>query len=187
MTDQNPGGNHDQASGNGQGKDSVSYDTYSKLLAEKKKQQQDLNDMKTRLDEYEQGKLEAEGKLKEALENQKRIAQTEKEKGLKIFKQASEKAIRSQFLREAEKLGCIDAEMAIKACDFSDLDLTEDLEFDPKKVQEKLQDLTKSKSYLFKKDFKLPGDLTPNNSHVSQKSLSELSEAELKNLLKQAK
>ena len=38
--------------------------------------------------------------------------------------------INNLFMREAEKLGCLDAEIAMKACSFDDLEVTEDFEFD---------------------------------------------------------
>ena len=180
MSEKEPSGQTDPASGKDQTKDSVSYDSHLKLLNEKKKAQQDLADTKAKLEEYEQAKLEAEGKLQQALENQKKIAQAEKEKGIKIFKTASEKAIRSQFLRKAEALGCVDADMAMKACDFSELQLTEDFEFDDKQLDSKIQELTKSKPYLFKKEFTLPPDVTPGGQTPANKSINDLSIDELK-------
>lgn len=185
MSEKDPSGNSGGASGNDPDKkDSVSYDSHLKLLNEKKKTQQELADTKAKLEEYEQAKLEAEGKLREALENAKKSAASEKEKGLKIFKTASEKAIRSQFLRKAEALGCVDADMAMKACDFSALSLTEDFEFDDKELDVKIQELTKTKPYLFKKDFKLPPDVIPGTeTPAGDKGLKDLKPEQLTNLL----
>ncbi|HEY9705677.1 MAG TPA: hypothetical protein V6C58_24775 [Allocoleopsis sp.] len=187
MAENQPSGQTAGASGDAGSKDQVSYDTFSKLLNEKKKLQQEMLETKSRLEQYEQEKLEHEGKLKEALENAKKAAQTEREKGLKIFKTASEKAIKSQFRSIAESLGCVDAEAAMKLTDFSDLDLTEEFEFDQSKLKTKIEHLAKDKAYLFKKDFKLPQDVTPSNSQIPSKPLHELSEQEIKQLLKQAK
>jgi len=115
------------------------------------------------------------------------LADDFKSKNLNIVKNVSEKAIRSQFMREAEKLGCVDAEIAMKACSFDDLEVTEDFEFDNQKLIGKIQELTKSKPYLFKKDFKMVQDINPSNNSISTKSLTDLSENELKELLKTAK
>lgn len=184
MSEVKPSGQTDLTSGEHQSKDSVSYDSHLKLLNEKKKAQQDLTETRLKLEEYEQAKLEAEGKLQEALDNAKKIASSEREKGIKIFKTASEKAIRSQFLREADALGCIDANMAMGACDFSNVELTEDFEFDPKQVKAELQRLTKEKPFLFKKDFTLPPDVTPNgNSATGETSLKDMKPDQLKQLL----
>jgi len=185
MSEIKPSGQSDLASGENQSKESVSYDSHMKLLGEKKKTQQELADTKAKLEEYEQAKLEAEGKLQQALDNAKKTALSEKEKGMKIFKTASEKAIRSQFLRIADTLGCVDSDLAMKSCDFSALELTEDFEFDPKQVEAQLQKLTKDKPYLFKKDFKLPPDVTPNgNSANGESSLKSMKPDQLANLLK---
>ena len=104
-----------------------------------------------------------------------------------LFKKVADKTIRSQVFRKAEKLGCNDPELAMKAMNFEDLEITEDFEFDDKKLDDKLQALTKEKPFLFKKDFQLAPDLIPSGNAVPAKALSDLSEAELKNLLRTAK
>lgn len=179
MSDKIPSGNPDLASGEDQKKDSVAYDSYAKLLGEKKKLQTEFQEKKALLEQYEQEKLEAEGKLKEALENQKKLTQQFKDKNLDIVKTVSNKAVRSQFLREAEKLGCIDSETAMKVVNFDDLEITDDFEFDNQKLVAKIQELTKSKSYLFKKDFKLSPDIIPSNSIATEKPISGMSTDEL--------
>jgi hypothetical protein len=188
MSDQIPSGKPDQASGNDQEKkDSVAYESYQKLLAEKKKLQSEHLDAKTKLEEYEQAKLEAEGKLKEALDNAKQLNAKLKTDKLDLFKKVADKTIRSQVFRKAEKLGSNDLEMTMMALKLDDLEITEDFEFDEKKLDEKLQALTKEKPFLFKKDFQLAPDLIPSGNASPTKALSDLSEAELKNLLRTAK
>lgn len=188
MSDIIPSGKPDPASGDDQTKNSVAYESYSKVLNEKKKTQEKLNEVQTRLEEYEQAKLEAEGKLKEALDNQKKLTEKFKNDNVEIVKRVGSKAAKSQFTREAEKMGCIDVEAAFQLIDFSDLEMDAEFEYDNKKLVEKLQSQAKTKSYLYKKDFKLPNDLTPSNGgKMPTKDLSELSENELKNLLKNAK
>jgi multidrug efflux pump subunit AcrA (membrane-fusion protein) len=168
-------------------KDSVSYDSYSKLLGEKKKLQTEAENMRGKLAEIEQAKLEAEGKVKEALENQKKLTEQYKNKNLEIVKTVSNKAVRSQFFREAEKLGCVDADIAMKAVTFEDLEITDDFEFDNQKLVGKIQELTKSKPYLFKKDFKLPEDVVPNSQNNKSGSLDDLSIEQLSKMFKELK
>ena len=187
MSEQIPSGKTEQVSDVPEKKDSVAYETFSKLLGEKKKLQSEMSEMKAYKDQLEAEKLQAEGKWKELAENNKKLADEFKSKNLNIVKNVSEKAIRSQFLREAEKLGCVDAEIAMKACSFDDLEVTEDFEFDNQKLVGKIQELTKTKPYLFKKDFKMVQDINPSNNSISTKSLTDLSENELKELLKTAK
>jgi hypothetical protein len=187
MAENQPSGQATGTSGSVDQKDSVSYDSFSKLLGEKKKLQQEMLETKARLDQYEQEKLEHEGKLKEALENAKKSAQSERDRGLKTFKAASELLVKNQINSLASQYGCIDNEILVKALDFEDLEITEDLQFDSEKLKFKIEDLTKKKPYLFKKDFKLPQDVTPSNGQIPSKPLHELSEAEIKQLLKTAK
>lgn len=187
MSEQIPSGKTEQVSDVPEKKESVAYETFSKLLGEKKKLQSEMAEMKAYKDQLEAEKLQAEGKWKELAENNKKLADEFKSKNLNIVKNVSEKAIRSQFMREAEKLGCVDAEIAMKACSFDDLEVTEDFEFDNQKLIGKIQELTKSKPYLFKKDFKMVQDINPSNNSISTKSLTDLSENELKELLKTAK
>lgn len=187
MSEQIPSGKTEQVSDVPEKKDSVAYDTFSKLLGEKKKLQSEMAEMKAYKDQLEAEKLQAEGKWKELAENNKKLADEFKSKNLNIVKNVSEKAIRSQFMREAEKLGCLDAEIAMKACSFDDLEVTEDFEFDNQKLVGKIQELTKSKPFLFKKDFKMVQDMIPSNNQISTKPLTDLSENELKELLKTAK
>lgn len=187
MSEQIPSGKTEQVSDVPEKKDSVAYDTFSKLLGEKKKLQSEMAEMKAYKDQLEAEKLQAEGKWKELAENNKKLADEFKSKNLSIVKNVSEKAIRSQFMREAEKLGCLDAEIAMKACSFDDLEVTEDFEFDNQKLVGKIQELTKSKPYLFKKDFKMVQDINPSSKSISTKPLTDLSENELKELLKTAK
>jgi len=187
MSENNPSGKTEQVSDVPEKKDSVAYETFSKLLGEKKKLQSEMSEMKAYKDQLEAEKLQAEGKWKELAENNKKLADDFKSKNLNIVKNVSEKAIRSQFMREAEKLGCVDAEIAMKACSFDDLEVTEDFEFDNQKLVGKIQELTKTKPYLFKKDFKMVQDINPSSKSISTKSLTDLSENELKELLKTAK
>lgn len=187
MSEQIPSGKTEQISDQPEKKDSVAYETYTKVLGEKKKLQSEMSEMKAYKDQLEAEKLQAEGKWKELAENNKKLADDFKSKNLNIVKNVSEKAIRSQFMREAEKLGCVDAEIAMKACSFDDLEVTEDFEFDNQKLVGKIQELTKTKPYLFKKDFKMVQDINPSSNSISTKSLTDLSENELKELLKTAK
>lgn len=187
MSENNPSGNSGQASGDDQGKNSVSYESYQKVLNEKKKSQEKLNEIQSRLDEYEQAKLEAEGKLKEALDNQKKLAEKYKNDNVEIVKRVGTKAAKSQIAREAEKLGCVDVDAAFNLLDLSGLEMNEEFEYDNKTLSEKIQGFAKAKPYLFKKDFKLPNDVNPNNGSIPTKNLSELSESEIKELLKTAK
>jgi hypothetical protein len=178
MSENNPGGKTPDASGEGD-KQTVAYESFAKLLGEKKKLQQESAEIKSKLDEFESAKLEAEGKLKEANETLKKSLADAKLKQVELFKKVSEKGVKSQFFRKAEKLGCVDPDLAMKATDFSDLDITEDFEFDETKLDEKLNQLTKNKPHLFKKQVQLPPDYTPSNANPDGKQFKDMSLKEL--------
>lgn len=184
MSENIPGGN---GNGSGGADDKVAYETYTKVLGEKKKLQEELKGLSSRLEQIENEKLQAEGQWKEVAEKNKKLAEEMKSKNVNLIKSVSERAIKSQFLREAEKLGCLDADLAYKAISFEDLEVTEDFEFDGTKLVSKIQELTKAKPHLFKKDFNLPPDVTPKGQSVPSKALHELSEQELKQMLATAK
>ena len=181
MSEVNPSGSQDQASGDDQGtKQTVSHETYAKVLSEKKAFQAKLKEQEEILSKIAQEKLEAEGKFKESAEHNKKLAEQYKTQNLELVKNITNKTIKSQFKSAAEKLGCVDPDVAYMSCNFDDLEVTEDLEFDKAKLDAKIQDLTKSKPYLFKKDVKLPNDLIPSKNQPS-KSLSEMNPTELLN------
>lgn len=170
------------------GGDVVSHETYQKVLNEKKKRDSELAEYRTKLEQYEQEKLEADGKLKEANENLKKLLESAKNEKTELAKKVSDRVLFQQFAREAEKLGCVDVKMAYSALDISDVDVSADLEFDTKKLNEKLNNLAKEKSFLFKSDFKKPNDINPKVVNGNDKvDLSSLNQDQLKNLLKNAK
>lgn len=162
----------------------VSREAYSKLLKEKQNFQKAKEESDARIAEYEQQKLEAEGKVKEALENQKKMTLESNSKYQTLFQTVAAKTMKQQFLRKAESLGCVDPDLAYLATDFSDIEISKELEFDEQKLSEKIELLAKQKPLLFKKDVKMPNDLTPSSSASSSKnSLKKMSDEELKQLI----
>lgn len=179
---QNPGGKPGEASGDPddvQASKSVSYESHSKLLGEKKKLQKDYEDMKARLDAIENEKLEKEGDFKKHNETLKSQLKEQKEKFGQFSKKVSERVIKTQFAREAEKLGCVDADTAFKVCDIQDIELDDNFEFDSKSLSEKLQGLMKEKPFLFNKDVSKPRDQVPSNKGPGGKDFSQMSTEEL--------
>ena len=62
MSEQIPSGKTEQVSDVPEKKESVAYETFSKLLGEKKKLQSEMSEMKAYKDQLEAEKLQAEGK-----------------------------------------------------------------------------------------------------------------------------
>ncbi len=141
--------------------------------------QKQAEELKTRMEQYEQDKLESEGKIKESNENLKKLLAQSKEEKAKLAQTVQSKVLYSQFAREAEKLGCIDLKMAYGAIDLNDIEVTNDLEFDQEKLKEKLSVLTREKSFLFQKNVNMPNDMIPGKGS-SAKSLDKMTPEELK-------
>lgn len=187
MSEENiPSGKTAEAGGDG-GKNQVSYDSYAKLLNEKKNLQKQYEEARTTKEQYEQEKLEAEGKLKEANDNLKRRVQESEDRFKGLFQKVTLKSFKSEFSREAEKIGCVDPELAYLACDMSDVEVNDDIEFNKETIQKKVEELSKVKPHLFRKDVRAPNDMSPSANQPQNKNLNELSEAELKQLLARAK
>ena len=184
MTEDNSGGINDQASGDIETTDTVKHETYKKVLNEKKALQTKLAERDAIIAQAQQEKLEAEGKWQELAQANKKAADEFKEKNFNLVKNVADKTIKSQFKSLSEKLGCVNADTAYKVCNFDDLEVTEDFEFDQAKLESKIQELTKQHPYLFKKDLKIPADVIPGKSG-SAKLPSEMSTDELLNHYKQ--
>ena len=131
--DKNVSGGNDKDQNSG-GKDQVSHETYVKVLNEKKNRDKENAELKQRLEQIEQEKLESDGKIKEANENLKKLLENAKNEKTQLAKKVSERVLFQQFAREAEKLGCVDVKLAYGAADLSSIDVSEDLEFDSKKL-----------------------------------------------------
>jgi hypothetical protein len=185
MTEVIPGGDTKVASGDEGKKDLVAHETYLKVLDEKKKFQAQAAENKAKLDQYEQEKLESEGKLKEALEAMKVKNAELQNNNVSLVKGVVEANTKSQYQRVLDKLGCVDAEAAIALTKFDDLEVVDGFKFEESKLEAKAQELVKAKGYLFKKDFKLPKDIQPNSASVPEKSFKDMSTAELISQYKQ--
>lgn len=184
MSDTNPSGSQDQAGGNDQGKGTVSHETFQKVLNEKKAMQAKLTEMENFKNQIEQKELETQGKYKELAEAHKKQADEFKTKNVELIKTVTNKNVKSQFKSLADKLGCVDSDLAYVACDFSDLQVSEDLDFDSSKLEGKIQGLAKEKPHLFKKDFQLPPNMTPGNGKPNEQSnMSAKSDADLLKLI----
>lgn len=183
MSEVNPSGSQDPAGGNDPGKGTVSHDTFQKVLNEKKTMQAKLTEMENFKNQVEQRELETQGKYKELAEAHKKQADEFKSKNVELIKTVTNKNVKSQFKSLADKLGCVDSDLAYVACDFSDLQVSEDLDFDSSVLEGKIQGLAKAKPHLFKKDVQLPPNMTPGNGQSGAKTVDQMSTDELKKFI----
>lgn len=189
MSENNPGGNANGASGANSGVEDqkqVSYDSYSKVLGEKKKMQSQYEQAQARIAELEQGSLEADGKIKEAYELQKKQTEQVKTQFGELYSHVTNKVLKQKVYGEVEKYGGLDPETVYKIMDFEGIEFTKEFDLvDETILTKKIQEIAKNKPFLFKKDVKAPNDRTPNNSGASvpHKPVAEMSKEEQMALL----
>lgn len=157
----------------------VSYDSHAKLLGEKKRLAKEMEALRAQVEAIESQKLEAEGDLKKQNEMLKQKLKEKDERLSGTVKSFSQKAVKAQFNQVAEKMGCVDPEMAFRAVDINDIELDENFNFDVKGLTATLEELAKQKSYLFKKDVSAPRDRTPGINGPATKSTDEMNTDEL--------
>lgn len=175
----------DDASGGKSGK--VAYDTYKKTLGEVKRYKAELKAAMEKLAGADNDKLQSEGKKDELIAKLRgdndRITKTHKET-LNGFIFSS---LDSQIREQAASMGCVDVDAIGKLVDLSDLDVdTKTFKADKRAVTDLLDDLKKSKPYLFSKagpkiNGKIPGTKIVGGEG---KSLQEMSTKELWEQLK---
>ena len=155
-------------------KDKVSYDTYKKLLGEKKKRDAELSELSKKLKSFEEKELEQTGKHSELIDSL-RSQLKEKEETLSKLQgdlEAREKreawnTVSSQIKEAALKEGCINPDKLLKLFDKNDLKALEVVEEsgsvkvhsdDLKRLMEKAR---KENDFLFKKSVTNIADVTP--------------------------
>lgn len=187
--DQNSsGGAGSAASGQGSKQDnnSVSYETYEKLLIQRKQDQEKVRQYEERLRAIEEEKLKAEGNKDKLLERYQKSAAEAEARLKEKTRMYAERALKSQIALKAKELGCRDTDLLYRAMDLEKLrvDLVDDdLNVDEKSLMSQLETLRKEKFYLF--DDKAPKfrDGSPDSKSppsTGKKSLDEMSMEELR-------
>lgn len=161
--------------------DTVAYSTFSKVLDERKRDNARMLEYKAKSEQYEQEKLEAEGKWQE-------IANKEKDRADKVAKELqterasrAEDKIRTQISRKAKELGCVNTDDLIELMGFEGLDIVDGYKVSEQSLDMVLGKVKQEKAYLFSKPAPNIQDGTPANtvSQVKQESAANLSKDEL--------
>lgn len=137
----------------------VSYDSYAKLLGEKKSKDAKLNELQQRLDAVENERLAEQGKYKELnaklMEEKKQLADSFggklKNVGMTICKQ--------QFAMEAARLGCVNTDDAFALFDLNKYEIGDDFRIKDDELKAALSEMQRTKSYLFRGNAQAPRDL----------------------------
>jgi hypothetical protein len=161
-----PSGTTDPASGENQNQSSndvVKYESYKKVLSEKKELQEKYKQLKSELDAIKEQKLLESGKEREALEQTKLKLKELEQKLSEQSRRFKERLITEQIKRKANENGCVDPDALIKLADFSSIEVDE--EFNIKSgLDEAIAKLKQEKTYLFKSNVSGVKDLPPVNN-----------------------
>lgn len=193
MSEDNQGGNAtpNESPNGDQGKQSVSYDTYRKVLGTLKKKEEMLSALEAKAMELENAQLAEQGKYKEMFEKLK-AEQKQKEDDFKKKESLFVKHnLKNTVARYAKELGAIDGSVddIYKVTDWSEIEFKEDYSVNEDQVKQKVSELTSQRPWYFKKQVSAPKDvvLGGNGSSGSTTDLSKLSYDELLKLAKSAK
>jgi small-conductance mechanosensitive channel len=153
-----------------------------RLLAEKKKEQERRKELEAKLTVVETERLEAEGKKDELIKALKtQVAETAKKLNSATATYA-QRLVEAQVSQKAKEFGCIDTELLTKALDINSLEVSEDFTIDSSSLEAQLNDIRKTKPYLFKNDAPKFRDGAPaSKGATGQKpDFSKMSLAEIK-------
>lgn len=154
---QNPGGiPESKETQQAEGEKSVSFESYQKLLKEKKSRDEELRSMRDRLssfEEKEKGALKEQGKWQEyaqELEGKLKDTETKLSKAARTF--AYDK-VSSQFEAEALKAGCARTDALLKLVDVNSLveSVDENLRIDKSLLKAEIERCKKEFDFLFAK------------------------------------
>jgi hypothetical protein len=169
--------------------DTVAYSTYSKVLGEKKKMQEQLGDAMKRLEQIELEKKQADGNKDEVIQ-QLRSKLEEAENGQQKLKhQYAWTTLEGQIKSAAAQKGCVNPDKLIRLLDENDLKAIE--VDDSFKVNnddlDRLLDKAKkdhSDIGLFGKKQVNVNDVTPKPVKHKEKKVEEMTASELKEYIK---
>jgi len=162
-------------------KDSVSYDTYQKVLAEKKAKDAKLAELSAWKQQQEQKDMEVQGKSSELIAAL-RAQVEEKDKALKQTRQAyGEKVVFESIKAEAAKVGCVKPDALIKLADWSTVEVKDDFSVNQDDLSRVILQAQKEHDYLFKKQVNAPKDGHPStgSGQFASKSIDKMTSSEL--------
>lgn len=166
-------------------KDSVAYETYRKVLGEKKKRDEQIAEMQAKLEAIEQDKMAEQGKYQELADTWKTKA-IEHETTLKqLQSNYAVKSVTDQIEREAMKAGCTNTEKLMRLVDIDALTdhVGEGFKVDGTALKEFVEKAKVDNDFLF--SVKGPGikDGVPAKVETQKKGLESMSLDEKARLL----
>lgn len=154
---------------NGGAKDSVSYESYRKVVGAHKNMQEKFSLLESELRTLKEDKLMSEGKKDEVMESLRTKNKELESKLQTSIGNFAYKAVSGEVAKEAMKLGCVDADALIQLVDLGELDVSDDFMVDAEQVKTMLEDVKKKRPYLFQKEAPKFIDGKPQSGDLKQK------------------
>lgn len=172
-----PSGQLDQASGVTETK-SVSYDSFQKAVGEKKSFQAKYEEMRAKLESFENAQLQEQGKYKEALAKMQDEQRRKDAEFAQRIKAISTKVTKNQVASFASKLGAVNTDDVYTLLNIDQFELDDDFTIKEDDLQRALSEMQKNRPYLFKKEATSPRDLNQSlmAQGSNQKSMPKTSE-----------
>jgi hypothetical protein len=189
--DQAPVGQEDSASGeSAKTKDSVSYDSYQKLLKEKKSVLSKYSELENQVAQLRQEKDMAEGNKDKVIEELKKQNQQIKSEYEKTKQTYTWSTLTGEIKREAMKHGCKDPDKLLRLMsddDLRSLEIGEDFSINSDGLKEIMEKNKKENHFLFESSPKaaavgVPGKKAPVEP---DKNIKDMTIDELRSLYKQ--
>jgi hypothetical protein len=172
-------------------KDSVSHESFLKVVGEKKKVQERASSMEAELQTLREEKLKREGKTTELLTAKEQRIQELESRISKSEKAYAWKTLTGEIKREASKAGCTNPDKLIRLMDDEDLssiNVGEDFSIDGDSLKRVIEKNKKDNSFLFSSSSKKivngnpgTGEIVANETDLSKLSLDEIKALHKKN------
>lgn len=151
---------------NKQKKDTVAYDTYRKVLGEKKKRDEQLAEMADRLKHIEQKEMEAKGEQQKLIEALRRDLSEKDQKLKEVHQSFAWNNLESQLKTFAAKEGCRKPDALVKlmdAVDFEGIEVSDSYQVNGEDLTRVVGKYKNEYPELFKMATPKVDDLTPSN------------------------
>jgi len=180
----------EKASGETEKKDHVAYESYQKVLKEKKSFQSRLSEYEAKLQQLQEEKLSAEGKKDELIDTYRSQLNDYKSKLDSTQKTYAWNTLTGEIKREAMKHGCTDPDKLIRLMDDNDLksiEIGEDFSINTESLKTVIEKNKQENFFLFKNTPKVSANGNPSTKQVvenDKNDLSKLSMEEIRELYK---
>ena len=154
--------------------------------AEAKQYRQRLADEKKKREDAERKALADAGNWQEIANRATQDAEAAKERAEKLKQAFAVKTISDRVALEATRLGCIDSDLLVNVLPLDQVQTDESFNVDTNSVRALIEDVRKTKPYLFKKESPKVADVTPGKTAVTTgKPVEKMSSKEIEQLLKE--